>query len=209
MSTDTHVKVYVFLDSSNKDEKNVDAYIWNSLRLLKSHLIYIILLCHFIWPAKFSNDWIDFQKTLSSLELPRAVNIACGNSNMSVEESIMDENQERADSGVNNGSGSVAQFHGRPRHKVHDPARDLSIQVLEKFSLVTKFARETTSQLFRENQSNEFSSNERRTHIQTNLDHPKKSSNVAENIPNESPVVSDPLEVASVSKKTVFSYKII
>ncbi|KAI5069146.1 hypothetical protein GOP47_0015447 [Adiantum capillus-veneris] len=35
----------------------------------------------------------------------------------------------------------------RPR----DPARDVSIQVLEKFSLVTKFARDTTAQLFGEN----------------------------------------------------------
>ncbi|KAK7330076.1 hypothetical protein VNO77_24261 [Canavalia gladiata] len=129
------------------------------------------------------------QRTLSSLELPRAVPLACGASDMSVDESILNENQERAD----DGSFSVTQYHGRPRHKVHDPARDLSIQVLEKFSLVTRFARETTSQLFGENQSNGFSANERRTHIQAKLDHTKKSSNdnVADDISDESLVVLD------------------
>ncbi|XP_061350713.1 uncharacterized protein LOC133295863 isoform X2 [Gastrolobium bilobum] len=138
------------------------------------------------------------QRTLSSLELPRAVSLACGPSNMSVDESTLNENQEGADSDINNGSASVTQFHGRPRHKVHDP-RDISIHVLEKFSLVTKFARETTSQLFGENQSNGFSANERRTHIQTNLDHPKKPSNVAGNISDESPVVSDSQEFDNLS----------
>ncbi|RDX87299.1 TBC1 domain family member 15, partial [Mucuna pruriens] len=139
------------------------------------------------------------QRTLSSLELPRAVPLACGPSDMSADESILNENQERADNGVNNGSFSVTQFHGRPMHKVHDPARDLSIQVLEKFSLVTKFARETTSQLFGENQSNGFSTSERRTHIQTNLDHPKKSSDVVENTSDESPVALDSQEFDNLS----------
>ncbi|KAH7444094.1 hypothetical protein KP509_02G064400 [Ceratopteris richardii] len=37
------------------------------------------------------------------------------------------------------------------QRRVRDPARDVSIQVLEKFSLVTKFARDTTAQLFGEN----------------------------------------------------------
>eukprot|EP00249_Psilotum_nudum_P016251 c25747_g1_i3 orf=143-2287(+) len=36
------------------------------------------------------------------------------------------------------------------RGRSRDPARDISINVLEKFSLVTKFARETTAQLFGE-----------------------------------------------------------
>ncbi|WJX90337.1 hypothetical protein P8452_72246 [Trifolium repens] len=138
------------------------------------------------------------QRTLSSLQLPRAVPLARGPSNMSVDESTLNENQERNDSGVNNGSVSVPRFHGRPRHKVHDPARDLSIQVLEKFSLVTKFARETTSQLFRENQTNGYSSNERRTHIQTNLD-PPKSSSVAENNSDENSDIPDSQEFDNLS----------
>ncbi|CAK8563446.1 unnamed protein product [Lathyrus sativus] len=138
------------------------------------------------------------QRTLSSLELPRAVPLAHGPSNMSVDESTLNENEERNDSGVNNGSVSVPQFHRRPRHKVQDPARDLSIQVLEKFSLVTKFARETTSQLFRENQTNGFSINERRTQIQTNLDSPK-SSNVAGKVSDESSAVPDSQEFDNLS----------
>ncbi|KAH1217061.1 TBC1 domain family member 15 [Glycine max] len=138
------------------------------------------------------------QRTLSSLEMPRAVPLTCGPSNTSVDESILIENQERADNGANDGRFSVNQFHGKPRHKV-DPARDLSIQVLEKFSLVTRFARETTSQLFGENQSNGFSPIDRRTHIQTNLDHPKKSSNVEENTSDESPVALDSQEFDNLS----------
>ena len=123
------------------------------------------------------------QRTLSSLELPRAVSVACG---PSVDETNLNENQERTDSGANNLSASVPQFHGRPKHKAHDP-RDLSIQVLEKFSLVTRFARETTSQLFGENQNNGFSGYERSTQIQPNLDQPKKSTDIAENVPAENP----------------------
>ncbi|XLR48096.1 hypothetical protein S83_032756, partial [Arachis hypogaea] len=123
------------------------------------------------------------QRTLSSLELPRAVSVACG---PSVDETNLNENQERTDSGANNLSASVPQFHGRPKHKAHDP-RDVSIQVLEKFSFVTRFARETTSQLFGENQNNGFSGYERRTQIQPNLDQPKKSTDIAENVPAENP----------------------
>lgn len=148
------------------------------------------------------------QKTLSSLELPRAVPLARGPSDMSADESTLNENQERNDSGVNNGSVSVPQFHRRPRHKVNDPTRDLSIQVLEKFSLVTKFARETTSQLFRENQTNGFRANERRTRIETNLDPPKssqtnldppKSSTVAGKVSDENSAFSDSKEFDNLS----------
>lgn len=139
---------------------------------------------------KVSHAWIDFQKTLSSLELPGAVSLACGPSNISGGDSILNENH---DSYVNDGSSSVLQHHGRPRNKIHDPARDLSIQVLEKFSLVTKFARETTSHLFREHHSNGYDANDRRTHNQAPapLDHLKKSSSVAGKDTFERPVVSD------------------
>ena len=131
------------------------------------------------------------------MELPRSVSLVCGPSDTPLNESTLNENQEKDDSGVNNGSVMAPQFHGRSKHKVHDPARDLSIQVLEKFSLVTKFARETTSQIISrvENQSNGFSVHERRTHSQSNLDPPKKSSNVAESISHESPAVLDSQEV--------------
>ncbi|GJM86603.1 hypothetical protein PR202_ga02478 [Eleusine coracana subsp. coracana] len=46
---------------------------------------------------------------------------------------------------------SMSQYGSMQKHKSNDPGRDLSIQVLEKFSLVTKFARDTTSSLFRDN----------------------------------------------------------
>ncbi|AQK54627.1 RabGAP/TBC domain-containing protein [Zea mays] len=45
----------------------------------------------------------------------------------------------------------MSQYSSKQNHKSNDPGRDLSIQVLEKFSLVTKFARDTTSSLFRDN----------------------------------------------------------
>ena len=125
---------------------------------------------------------------------------------MSVDESILNENQERADNDVNNGSSSVTHFHGRPRQKV-DPARDISIQVLEKFSLVTKFARETTSQLFRENQINGFS--ERRTPIQTNIDHPRRSSHVEEKTSDESCLALDSQEVTFVSWLTTVNFRLV
>ncbi|CAL5379389.1 unnamed protein product [Camellia sinensis] len=57
----------------------------------------------------------------------------------------------------------IYKNNGRRMQKVQDPARDLSMQVLEKFSRVTRFARETTSQIFRESHSDSFGTNERRT----------------------------------------------
>ncbi|XP_054805639.1 uncharacterized protein LOC129308520 [Prosopis cineraria] len=128
------------------------------------------------------------QKTLSSLELPRAIPLACGPSSTSVDESTLDENQG---SGVSDGSAGAGAFHShrRPRNKVHDP-RDLSIQVLEKFSRVTKFARETTSQLFSEHHhSNGYDLNYRRTNIHTPAvpGYPQKSSSVTGKVPHESP----------------------
>lgn len=90
---------------------------------------------------------------------------------------------------------SISQLNGRQRHKVQDPARDISIQVLEKFSLVTKFARETTSQLFRENHDNGFNVLERRNSNQSVIDYPQKASHTPEKILHESHVAADPLEV--------------
>ena len=89
------------------------------------------------------------------------------------------------------GSLSISQYNGRSKHK----AQDLSIHdVLEKFSLVTKFARDTTSQIFGDNHGNGFRS-ERRSHNQPSVDYRRKASNLEEEIPDEIPVPSDPLEV--------------
>lgn len=156
------------------------------------------------WPSYFSLAWINFQRTLSSLEMPGAVSIACEPSNILVNESTLNENQERIDSGSKDGTASVSQYHGRPRHRVDDPARDISIQVLEKFSLVTKFARETTSQLFGD-QSNGFGAIER-SFDETPLDHHKKSASVGDNVPDDSPVPSDPLEVTLPISGFCFHY---
>ncbi|MBA0777395.1 hypothetical protein Gotri_005415 [Gossypium trilobum] len=134
------------------------------------------------------------QRTLSSLELPRAVSIASVPSTPSVGESSSQQNEERTDV-----SASVPQYNGRQRQKGHDPARDISIQVLEKFSLVTKFARETTSQLFRETHSNGFGPLERRNSNQSALDYSHKSSEYKEDVPVQSPVDPDPLEFDKLS----------
>lgn len=136
------------------------------------------------------------QKTLSSLELPRAVSVAIEPStSFSAGESPSNENQQRIDGGFHNESSSISQYNAKQRQKVHDP-RDLSIQVLEKFSLVTKFARETTSQLFRESHGNGYGAIERRNHDQSSFDYPERVSSVKENVPDEIPVPSDPLEVS-------------
>ncbi|XVE54461.1 hypothetical protein DITRI_Ditri03aG0083200 [Diplodiscus trichospermus] len=139
------------------------------------------------------------QRTLSSLELPRAVPIASAPSTpVSVGESTSHENEEKTDVDVHDGSASIHQYNGRQRQKVHDPARDISIQVLEKFSLVTKFARETT-QLFRETHSNGFAPFERRNSKQSALDYSHKPSDDSEEVPVQGPVAPDPLEFDKLS----------
>ncbi|KAF3453735.1 hypothetical protein FNV43_RR04176 [Rhamnella rubrinervis] len=134
------------------------------------------------------------QRTLSSLELPRAVSVASEPSLSSISEAPSDGNQERSSEDVRDGTLSASQFNGRQRQKVQDPARDLSIQVLEKFSLVTKFARETTSQLFRENHNNGFNVLERRNNNQSPIECPQISSHTTEKILDETHVAADPLE---------------
>ncbi|XP_041005955.1 TBC1 domain family member 17-like isoform X1 [Juglans microcarpa x Juglans regia] len=141
------------------------------------------------------------QKTLSSLELPRAVSVVSEPSmSVSVGESPLNDNQEITDAGVRSETSSVSQYNVKQRQKGHDPARDLSIQVLEKFSLVTKFARETTSQIFRESHGNGFGAIERRSHNHSALDSAQKASNIAEKVPDTIPVASDPLEKISYMK---------
>lgn len=109
---------------------------------------------------------------MSSLDLPRAVSLASVPSTpVLARDSTSHENLERTEVGVSDGSVSIPQYKGRRRQKFHDPARDISIQVLEKFSLVTKFARETTSQLFRETHSNGFGPLERSKTNQSSINY--------------------------------------
>ncbi|PSS20939.1 TBC1 domain family member 15 like [Actinidia chinensis var. chinensis] len=143
------------------------------------------------------NDFQDrLQRTLSSLELPRAVAVANGlSSSVSGSESLSIENQEKTEGVAFDGSASHIQQNGRRKPKVQDPARDLSIQVLEKFSLVTRFARETTSHIFRESHNDSHGANQRRTHNETPHDYPSNdTSKDVEKVPDEIPVASDPLE---------------
>ncbi|KAF9662875.1 hypothetical protein SADUNF_Sadunf18G0099900 [Salix dunnii] len=134
-----------------------------------------------------------FQKTLYSLELP--VSIASGPS-----ASVSDggeypsfELQGRIDGSIREEIPGPSQNHGRQTHKSHDPARDLTIQVLEKFSLVTKFARDTSSQLFRESNSNGHGAIERSSSHSPH-DIPNDISMNAKVAPGEGTVPSDPLE---------------
>ncbi|XP_057509529.1 uncharacterized protein LOC130792069 [Actinidia eriantha] len=143
------------------------------------------------------NDFQDrLQRTLSSLELPRAVAVANGlSSSVLGSESSSIENQEKTEGVSFDGSPIHIQQNGRRKPKFQDPARDLSIQVLEKFSLVTRFARETTSHIFRESHSDSHGSNHRRTHNETPIDYPSNdTSKDVEKVPDEIPVASDPLE---------------
>uniref|UniRef100_A0A7N0ZYH8 TBC1 domain family member 15 n=1 Tax=Kalanchoe fedtschenkoi TaxID=63787 RepID=A0A7N0ZYH8_KALFE len=135
------------------------------------------------------NDLQDpLQRTLSSLELPGVVSVANGT-----------QATEPSSNGIiHEGSSyegsSNAQIIVRQKHKYPDPARDLSIQVLEKFSLVTRFARDTTSQLFRDNHSESYASNEMRRQSDGTFTHPNKSSNDSEKVYEQAPVPADPLE---------------
>lgn len=139
------------------------------------------------------NDFQDpLQRSLTSLELPRAVSITNSSSTPSMANSASpDENSEVID----NGSSSISLYDGRHGPKVHNPANDISIQVLEKFSLVTKFARDTTSHLLREIQNDGFLANDRKRQNQLLLDNNKKAEPVgSQSVADEILVTPDPLE---------------
>ena len=108
------------------------------------------------------------QRSLTSLELRDVISTAALPSqeqNISQESMVGDQSLPEAshsnevNSFVKNDESSVDIADASRRQqqrRVHDPARDISIQVLEKFSLVTKFARDTTAQLFGESNSLEY-----------------------------------------------------
>lgn len=147
------------------------------------------------------NDFQDpLQKTLSSLELPGVVTVAAPSTNASVAVSPSQGNQGRADVSAYDSNTSLQSLR-RQRNKANDSTKDLSIQVLEKFSLVTKFARETTSQLFRENSGDPFFSNDikKPNHSQSVPDLHSQSSNDQEEVPCEVPVPADPMEFDKVA----------
>lgn len=131
------------------------------------------------------------------MEISRAVSVANGPSPTLSTESASGGDPEN---GASDQSSIRFQQNGRQRQKHNDPARDISIQVLEKFSLVTRFARETTSQLFRESHIDAFTPNERKKHNQSTHDHQSvimsnDSQKVPEDVSETSDPPSDPLEV--------------
>ncbi|KAK9715171.1 hypothetical protein RND81_06G147500 [Saponaria officinalis] len=136
------------------------------------------------------NDFQDpLQKTLSSLELPGVVSIAAPSTSASVAVSPTAESHHDTNTSSLNRS--------RQKNKTHDPTKDLSIQVLEKFSLVTKFARDTTSQLFGENSGENFFLNDMKkpNHSQSLPDlHANIQSPEPEIVVDDHPVPADPME---------------
>lgn len=108
------------------------------------------------------------------MELPSSLPVASGQSTYP------------SDGGGSSNDNRISSFsqYGLRKQKSHDPTRDLSIHLLEKFSLVTKFARETTTQLFSEN--NGFGSIDKRRNNQPVHSYPEKLSNIAEEKHHES-----------------------
>lgn len=101
------------------------------------------------------NDFEDpLQKSLSSLELPGVASVANAMSRQNSLSFTGSVSEARHGDGAKyGGPSSMSEYSSKQKHKSNDPGREISFQVLEKFSLVTKFARETTSSLFRENHS--------------------------------------------------------
>ncbi|KAJ9548570.1 hypothetical protein OSB04_021113 [Centaurea solstitialis] len=127
----------------------------------------------------FINLFLDNMRTLSSLELPRTLSIA----------------KSASSSSFTNSSSE-----GGARQKGSDTARDISIQVLEKFSLVTRFARETTSQLFRESLLDDSRTNDNKKSNQSSQVRPREiASNDVCDTRREVPVPPDPLEFDKLS----------
>nr|XP_043628158.1 TBC1 domain family member 15 [Erigeron canadensis] len=141
------------------------------------------------------------QRTLSSLELPRS--LANGTRSSSYAGSPSAGHSEGLDKDtIEEDRSSSIQQNNRQRQKSHDPARDISIQVLEKFSLVTRFARETTSQLFRESLVDGHGpgpTEKRRTNWASKDHHPLEMASIDEEIVKKVPVPSDPLEFDKLS----------
>lgn len=146
------------------------------------------------------NDLQDpLQRSLSSLELPRVVSVANGTSSISASSVPSVEDSDKINGDNHAGSLRLSEYSGKQRQKSHDP-RDLSIQVLEKFSLVTKFARETTSHLFRENYSDSFNGYDTKPQVPSlPANAPDKGPGDTEKDLNEEPVTSDPSEFDKLS----------
>ncbi|CAM6040444.1 unnamed protein product [Sphagnum compactum] len=101
------------------------------------------------------NDVQDpLQRSLTSLELTEVPHVSAVVSstanNVDTYPNVPkpDEDNKNVTDGTDSNNMRLSEH--RQHKNSRDPARDLSIQVLEKFSMVTKFARETKAQLFGE-----------------------------------------------------------
>ncbi|URE43620.1 TBC1 domain family member [Musa troglodytarum] len=149
------------------------------------------------------NDFQDpLQRTLSSLELPRVVSVAnrASRHKSDLSSSSLDDS-ERLNGASYDATASTSEYSARQK-KSHDPARDISIHVLEKFSLVTKFARETTSHLFRESHNDGLNAYEKKQQTDYGSLKPISTSDDKQKDSNVIPVASDPLEVTAYGIKT-------
>ncbi|KAM3300918.1 TBC1 domain family member 17 isoform X1 [Capsicum chacoense] len=143
------------------------------------------------------NDFHDrLQRTLSSLELPGAVSVA-DSPTSSVAPS--GSSSSRTDSEALDKTSAYIQQNGRQRQKHNDP-QHLSIQVLEKFSLVTKFARETKSQLLREAHGDGFISRAMKKHDKRTNNCSFVESNDVHKPFEDVPMPADSLEESSCDK---------
>ncbi|KAD6454492.1 hypothetical protein E3N88_09198 [Mikania micrantha] len=151
---------------------------------------YVIVVSSSVAPFTYV-VYMPCQKTLSSLALPGSLANRTPSSSSSPSYGNLEDKYTSAD-----GHLSSMQQNNKQRQKSHDPARDISIQVLEKFSLVTRFARETTSQLFRESLVDGHGPNEKRRTNWASKEHQSQemTSNDVEIVPKKVPVPSDPLE---------------
>lgn len=139
------------------------------------------------------------QKSLSSLELPRVISVANGaRLHHSPSTDSATDNSKRINGIASGGISTVSKYSGKKKYKVPDPAHDLSVQVLEKFSLVTKLAREATTQLFREIQDNHSPLRDKKLQPATIASQPNSS-------PTNTLPKSDDIEGTSVDSKVRFS----
>ncbi|KAK8916326.1 hypothetical protein KSP39_PZI022349 [Platanthera zijinensis] len=91
------------------------------------------------------NDFRDpLQRSLLSFELPRAISIS---------KSGPVQNTSSAYS-IEGSSGS--EYHERRATMLKNPSSDISLHVLEKFSLITRFARDATSEIFHEHRNKSY-----------------------------------------------------
>ncbi|EPS58476.1 hypothetical protein M569_16338, partial [Genlisea aurea] len=139
------------------------------------------------------------QKTLSSLELHGFTNRAPpADAADATDESHSTDDQEESNINTRPHHSELRSI-GKPRQKHHDPARDLSIQVLEKFSLVTRLARETTSQLFGESYIDGFTSNGKKHDQVTSTNYQPTTSDDTSHVLNEVSAIPNPGELEKLS----------